>query len=68
MSDRGPEGDKTVRHGITLLTDQDVYLFKEGTHFKLYEKLVVAVGHTCFSGDYSCLSLFQNPRGENFFQ
>lgn len=28
-----------VRYGISLLTDQDIYLFKEGNHFKLYEKL-----------------------------
>jgi len=28
-----------VQHGISLLTEHDVYLFKEGTHFHLYEKL-----------------------------
>ncbi len=28
-----------VKHGISLLTDHDIYLFKEGNHFKLYEKL-----------------------------
>ncbi|MBN1914525.1 MAG: 1,4-alpha-glucan branching protein GlgB [Parachlamydiales bacterium] len=28
-----------VIHGPTLFTDQDIYLFKEGTHFKLYEKM-----------------------------
>ena len=33
--------DKTgnVLHGVSLLTDHDVYLFKEGNHFKLYDKL-----------------------------
>lgn len=30
--------DKVVL-GISLLTEQDIYLFKEGNHFKLYEKL-----------------------------
>jgi len=28
-----------VIHGISLLTDHDIYLFKEGNHFGLYEKL-----------------------------
>jgi 1,4-alpha-glucan branching enzyme len=28
-----------VRHDISLLTDHDVFLFKQGNHFKLYEKL-----------------------------
>ncbi|MBI5399758.1 1,4-alpha-glucan branching protein GlgB [Candidatus Saganbacteria bacterium] len=30
---------KTTSHGPTLLTDQDIYLFKEGNHFRLYDKL-----------------------------
>ena len=25
--------------GFSLLTDHDIYLFKEGTHFRLYDKL-----------------------------
>jgi 1,4-alpha-glucan branching enzyme len=28
-----------VLSGVTLLTDQDIYLFKEGNHFNLYDKL-----------------------------
>ncbi|HLE41083.1 MAG TPA: 1,4-alpha-glucan branching protein GlgB, partial [Nitrospirota bacterium] len=28
-----------VISGVTLLTDQDIYLFKEGNHFNLYDKL-----------------------------
>ncbi|WP_461211003.1 1,4-alpha-glucan branching protein GlgB [Desulfocurvus sp. DL9XJH121] len=28
-----------VVHGVSLLTDHDIYLFKEGRHFRLYEKL-----------------------------
>jgi len=28
-----------VIHGISLLTDHDIYLFKEGTHSRLYDKL-----------------------------
>ncbi|MFH1092994.1 MAG: 1,4-alpha-glucan branching protein GlgB [Candidatus Omnitrophota bacterium] len=29
----------TVKHDVSLLTEQDIYLFKEGSHFRLYEKL-----------------------------
>ena len=29
----------TVRHDVTLLTDHDIYLLKEGSHFRLYDKL-----------------------------
>ena len=29
----------TVIHEVSLLTDHDIYLFKEGNHFGLYEKL-----------------------------
>ncbi|MBI4333858.1 MAG: 1,4-alpha-glucan branching protein GlgB [Chloroflexi bacterium] len=29
----------TLRHDVTLLTDADLYLFNEGTHVRLYEKL-----------------------------
>lgn len=28
-----------IRHDISRFTDYDIYLFKEGNHFKLYEKL-----------------------------
>ncbi|MDP2931839.1 MAG: 1,4-alpha-glucan branching protein GlgB [Chloroflexota bacterium] len=28
-----------VRYDITLLTDDDIYLFNEGSHFRLYEKM-----------------------------
>jgi 1,4-alpha-glucan branching enzyme len=28
-----------VRHNVSLLSDQDLFLFNEGTHFRLYEKL-----------------------------
>ena len=28
-----------VRHDISLLTDDDLFLFNEGSHFRLYEKL-----------------------------
>jgi 1,4-alpha-glucan branching enzyme len=27
------------RHDVSLLTDQDLYLFNEGSHYRLYEKL-----------------------------
>ncbi len=29
----------TVRHDVSLFTDHDIYLFKEGNHFRLYDKL-----------------------------
>jgi len=28
-----------IVHGVTRFTDQDSYLFREGTHFRLYDKL-----------------------------
>ncbi len=28
-----------VRHDVSLFTDHDIYLFKEGNHFRLYDKL-----------------------------
>jgi len=31
--------DQSVRHDVSLLTDHDIYLFKQGTHHRLYEKL-----------------------------
>ncbi len=31
---RGP-----VRYDVSLLTDDDLYLFNEGNHYRLYEKL-----------------------------
>jgi 1,4-alpha-glucan branching enzyme len=33
------ENNCRVRHGISLLTDLDTYLFREGNHFRLYQKL-----------------------------
>ncbi|RPJ04582.1 MAG: 1,4-alpha-glucan branching enzyme, partial [Deltaproteobacteria bacterium] len=33
------DGRNTMRYDATFLTDQDIYLFKEGNHFNLYEKL-----------------------------
>ena len=34
-----PLGAGSVVHGPTLLTEGDIYLFKEGNHFKLFDKL-----------------------------
>jgi 1,4-alpha-glucan branching enzyme len=31
--------DQRVRHEVSLLTDHDIYLFNEGTHYRLYDKL-----------------------------
>ncbi|MFA6119177.1 MAG: 1,4-alpha-glucan branching protein GlgB [Parachlamydiales bacterium] len=30
---------KDIIHGISLFRDQDIYFFKEGSHYRLYEKL-----------------------------
>lgn len=30
---------REVRHDVSLFTDHDIYLFREGNHFRLYEKL-----------------------------
>jgi len=30
---------ESVRRDVSLLTDHDIYLFKQGTHYRLYEKL-----------------------------
>jgi 1,4-alpha-glucan branching enzyme len=35
----GREQATTVRHDTTLLSDQDLYLFNEGSHLRLHEKL-----------------------------
>jgi len=31
--------DATIVYGNSLLTEHDIYLFRQGTHFRLYEKL-----------------------------
>jgi 1,4-alpha-glucan branching enzyme len=31
--------ENKVKYGVSLFTDQDIYLFKEGNHFELYDKL-----------------------------
>jgi 1,4-alpha-glucan branching enzyme len=46
---------EAVRHDVSLLTDDDLYLFNEGSHFRLYEKLgahpveVEGVAGSCFA-------------------
>ncbi len=32
-------GNPRVIHGFSLITEHDTYLFKEGNHFRLYEKM-----------------------------
>ncbi len=39
MSSKDKTYTEPVRHDITMLTDDDFFLFNEGSHFKLYEKL-----------------------------
>src|SRR5438874_6277987 len=34
-----PQPTNPVRYDFSLLTDHDLYLFNEGTHYRLYEKL-----------------------------
>jgi len=42
-----------VYHDFSLLTDQDIYLFKEGNHFRLYNKLGAHVTeHNGVKGTY----------------
>ena len=36
---KGSEKKRGLMPGEGLITDHDIYLFKEGSHFKLYEKL-----------------------------
>jgi 1,4-alpha-glucan branching enzyme len=40
---RGPSEDKrndqSMRHDISMLSDDDLFLFNEGSHYRLYEKL-----------------------------
>jgi 1,4-alpha-glucan branching enzyme len=37
--DESKKGISTVSHDIPLLSDDDLYLFNEGSHYSLYEKL-----------------------------
>jgi len=39
MKNKSVKKNESVVHGVSLLTDHDIYLFKEGNHFGLYEKL-----------------------------
>jgi 1,4-alpha-glucan branching enzyme len=39
MSERKTRKKDTVRHDVSLITDHDIYLFKEGNHFNLHDKL-----------------------------
>jgi 1,4-alpha-glucan branching enzyme len=39
IEERGKGVLHDIRHDVSLFTDHDIYLFREGNHFKLYEKL-----------------------------
>jgi 1,4-alpha-glucan branching enzyme len=39
MSSKDEKHPQPVRHDITMLSDDDLFLFNEGSHLKLYEKL-----------------------------
>ena len=39
MSNKDKKKIGDVVHGVSLLTSDDIYLFREGNHFRLYEKL-----------------------------
>src|SRR5437870_933638 len=43
VADPGPHNLR-IRHDRTRLTDSDLYLFNEGSHFRLYDKLGAHVG------------------------
>jgi 1,4-alpha-glucan branching enzyme len=46
-------GRQSVLTGVSLLTDQDLHLFNEGTHLRLYEKLGShPIGHEGDDGTY----------------
>ncbi|MHB1141863.1 MAG: 1,4-alpha-glucan branching protein GlgB [Sulfuricaulis sp.] len=36
---RSPHDVQPVQKGVSLLTEHDIYLFKEGRHFRLYDRL-----------------------------
>ncbi len=46
----GPAGAGEIVHGPSLFNENDIYLFKEGSHFRLYQKLgahpMTALGKT----------------------
>ena len=35
-----------VRHGVSTLSDYDIFLFKQGTHHHLYEKMGAVTAHS----------------------
>ncbi len=39
MSEKKRESKEGILHHTSLITDHDIYLFKEGNHFNLYDKL-----------------------------
>jgi 1,4-alpha-glucan branching enzyme len=39
MMDKNSYREEAIRADVSLLTDHDIYLFKEGSHFHLFEKL-----------------------------
>jgi 1,4-alpha-glucan branching enzyme len=45
MKAKNTRKKENVIHGVSLLTEHDIYLFKEGNHFGLYEKLGSHVLH-----------------------
>lgn len=52
MTDENSKGNR-VLHDFSLLTDDDLHLFNEGTHFRLYEKMGAhPVTHGDMEGTY----------------
>ena len=48
-----PKNHPPVLHGLSRFTDQDIYLFNEGTHYRLYDKLGChLMNHNGQSGAY----------------
>ncbi|MBI4383459.1 MAG: 1,4-alpha-glucan branching protein GlgB [Nitrospinae bacterium] len=50
-------GPGKVRHDVSLLTDRDIYLFKEGTHGAMYDKLGSHV-HRVEGEDGTCFAVW----------
>lgn len=59
------EYEKAMRYDVSLLSDQDLYLFNEGTHCRLYEGLG-AHQITVEGEDGACFAVWA-PNAENVF-
>ena len=49
-------GKFPIRYDATRLTEEDIFLFNEGTHFQLYEKL--GAHPDVVDGERACSSIY----------